>query len=273
MTEMRIRAVDEPIRADQYLYISTHGWEMGSISLLRGRSGAPVTQFRYLAEHRSDQWVPADRRRDWLIDRRPTGRRQWVLGSEEQARAAGYDVGDPGPVGRFQAPRGDFDGYLNGQPGCWQIPDPAFLRALPRDPEALLARLDSDSPDNGPAYCGPFTYASDALRSGLVPADLRAALYQALMRRSDVGTLDGVTDLDGHACVALVHEAAGRRRELLINPQDGQYAGRRDTRTTDGGPGLGAGTVTSSTRVRTAVVDTLGEIPPTVAPRDSGPPN
>jgi DNA-binding CsgD family transcriptional regulator len=143
VTEIEIRVVDEPIRADQYLYISTHGWAMAGISLLRGRSGVPVTQFRYLAEHRSDQWVPADPSRDWLIDRRPTGRRQWLVGSEEEARAAGYDVEYPGPVGRFQAPHGDFYAHLNGQPprphpGGWQMPDPSFLAALPRDPATGL---------------------------------------------------------------------------------------------------------------------------------------
>lgn len=88
------------------------------------------------------------------------------FGIEQEARAAGYDVEDHGPVGRFQAPHGDFYSHLSGQrprprPGGWQIPDPAFLAALPRDPEVLLARLSSDSPDNGPTYCGPFTYAGD----------------------------------------------------------------------------------------------------------------
>ncbi len=139
----------------------------------------------------------------------------------------------------------------------------------------MFARLDSDSPDNGSDYCGPFTYAGDALRSCLVPADLRVALYQALRRHPDIRTLHEATDLDGGPCIAPVHEAAGRRRELLINPQTGQYAGRREARTTDGGPGLRAGTVMSSTSVRTAVVDSLGDVPSTLAalPRDSRPPN
>lgn len=64
MTEMEIRVVDEPIQGDQYLYISTHGWTMAGISLQRGRSSVPATQFRYLVEHRIDQGCPPNRR--WI---------------------------------------------------------------------------------------------------------------------------------------------------------------------------------------------------------------
>ena len=88
-----------------------------------------------------------------------------------------------------------------------------------------------------------------------MPADLRTALYLALAGLPDVTAAEGVPDVDGRQCVALVHDAGRTRTELLVTPEDGQFAGERDTLRIDSRCGLRSGTVISSTAVRTAVVD------------------
>jgi hypothetical protein len=47
----------------------------------------------------------------------------------------------------------------------------------------------------------------------------------------------------------------------MLSATDGQFAGERDTIRTGSRTGLAAGTVISSTAVRTAVVDQAGALP------------
>lgn len=117
--------------------------------------GGPGKRYAYPAEHVLQLWVPADPARDWLLDRRTTGARVWLSGTEEQAAADGFGTEAHWPTGR------------------WQTPNTEFLAGVTRDPRLLYERLRRDSPERS-GYHGPFTYAADVLRSGLVPPDLRA---------------------------------------------------------------------------------------------------
>ena len=94
-----------------------------------------------------------------------------------------------------------------------------------------------------------------------MPADLRAALCLALACLPGVRAVEGIENVDGVACLALVHDAGRTRTELMLSPADGQFAGERDTVRTGSRTGLAAGTVISSTAVRTAVVDAEGTLP------------
>jgi hypothetical protein len=254
--ELAIRTTDEPMQPDQYRYIATHAWWIGSFS---HRDAVHV----HLSEHLLQQWTPAQPDRDWLLDREVTGRLTWLVGSGEEARAAGFDLFDAWPCGRFRAPHGDFYAQLHGaaprrRSGGWTTPTPEFLARLPRDPDALRARLCEDSSPG--RYTGPFSTGLDALRTCLVPADLRAVLYRVLLGLPAVRIRE-VTDVDGNPCLALVHDDGPTRTELLIDPVDGQFAGERDTLRRGSPCGLTAGTVISSTSVRTAVVDRIGALP------------
>ncbi|GEL26523.1 hypothetical protein PSU4_54770 [Pseudonocardia sulfidoxydans NBRC 16205] len=92
MAQSLIRVVDEPLNEGPYLLVSTHAWWRSSHSLLQGRVGIPQTRYVTLSEHRKDCWFPADPAGDWFLDQWATGRRIWLLGSEEQARADGMDL-------------------------------------------------------------------------------------------------------------------------------------------------------------------------------------
>jgi hypothetical protein len=251
---------DRPLAPYQYRYVETHAWWLGTFG-----------PHHHLSEHRLRQWVPARPELEWVLERELTGAQTWLSGSAEAARADGFDLRDVASVGRFRARFGAFDADTDQisdgtcgrthapRRGSWQSPTVEFLERLPRDPTALLTRLREDNPGS---WFGPFAAAVTALRTGLVSADLRAALYRALTALPDVSLRDAV-NVDGRRCIAIVHDVGRTRTELMIDPVDGQFAGERDTLRSDSRSGLRAGTVISSTAVRTAVVDDVGKLPDT----------
>ena len=277
MPDLAIEASDLPLRPDQYVYVETHAWWMGTFG-----------RHTHLTEHRLQQWVPARADREWLLVRELTGGQTWLTSSAEEAAADGFELRDIGPTGRFVARHGRFDlsnGHVDGfgetngewdhhadsgeldEPPCshsaprrgsWQAPNPAFFAELPRDPEQLRARLRDENPGS---WFGPFAASVNVLRTGLVPAALRSALYGAVLGLPNVTLAENAKDVDGRACIALVHDAGRTRTELLIAPADGQFAGERDTLRDDSRCGLLAGTVISDTAGRTANVDVIGEAP------------
>jgi hypothetical protein len=258
LLEPAVRTADRPLGPDQYRYVATRGWWMGSF-------GTSAGMLLHLTEQRIRQWVPARPERDWLLDREVTGRVRWLTGSAEEADGEGFDLTDAVPTGRYRAAHGDFYAGLDDlaprrRVGTWHAPTAEFLAGLPRDPTALLACLRADGPE-GRTASQPFTRAVGALRTGLVPADLRAALYVALTELPAVKVDDHATDLDGNARIALVHDDGPTRTELLVDPDDGGFAGECDTLRTDSRLGLTAGTVVLCTTVTNRVVDTLGGLP------------
>jgi hypothetical protein len=258
LLEPAVRTADHPLGPDQYRYVATRGWWMGSF----GTSGGMLL---HLTEQWIRQWIPARPERDWLLDRDVTGRVCWLTGSAEEAQDEGFTLTDAVPTGRYRAPHGDFYAALDDlaprrRPGAWHTPTAEFLARLPRDPQALLIRLQADGPE-GRTASQPFARAVGALRSGLVPADLRAALYDALVELPAVSLDENATGLDGCPRVALVHDDGPTRTELLVDPADGSFAGERDTLRVASRLGLAVGTVVLCTAVVGSVVDTLGGLP------------
>lgn len=255
MLDLVIATSDDPIGPDQYRFVATDAWWLGSF-------GA----HQHLTEHRLRTWIPARPERDWMLDRGLTGRQRWLTGSAEQAHEDGFELHDVAPVGVFRAPFGEFHRERDDdcielpqrRRGSWQVPTPEFLDRLPRDPRQLLERLESDHPGR---WSVPFSGAVDALRTCLVPAELRAVLYRALTGLPGVTVADHTAAFDGRECVVVVHDAGRTRTELMIDISDGQFAGERDTTRTDSRCGLPADTMIGETAVRTAVVDELGEHP------------
>lgn len=256
--DLPLAASDRPLRPDQYVYVETHAWWLATLG-----------PHQHLTEHRLRQWVPARGDREWVLEREVTGARRWLAGSEEAALADGFDLEPVPRVGRFRALHGAFDAVTD-EPdgprchprarrrGSWQAPTTEFFARLPRDPEQLLRRLCED---NTGSWFGPFAAGVTALRTCLVPAELRAALCLALARLPGVVAAEGVDNLDGVACLALVHDRGRTSTELLLSPVDGQFAGERDTIRGHSRSGLPDGTVISSTAVRTGVVDAEGVRP------------
>jgi hypothetical protein len=257
----RIHASDPALRPGQFRYIGTHAWWSAGTEM-HGKD------FLYLGENLLETWVPADQSGEWLLRRNVTGARKWILGTETEAEAAGWRLNEGGwPEGEWRAPCGDFYAKEEGKqpscdmPGGWQTPNERWLASLPRDPQALYDRLRKDAPENGRGDAELLVYVADALRSGLIPAELRAAMYRALGKLPGLEITDKQANLDGRVGIAYGMNDGTLRQEMIIDPATGEFIGERETFTKDE-RGLPAGTVMEYTSMTTAVVDARGVRPP-----------
>jgi RNA polymerase sigma-70 factor (ECF subfamily) len=144
-------------------------------------------------------------------------------------------------------------------PASWQSPSPAWLAALPRDTSALRARLYADSAGQGRSVDGEaVVYIADLLRSGVVPADLRAALYRVLATIPGVEITSSQASIGDVAGVGLgyVEAVDGTRQEIVVDPSNGELIGERYVATTalDGIP---AGTVIGTATWTRTLVDAV----------------
>jgi hypothetical protein len=252
----RVAAVDEPLGPGEYRYIATHAWWM-----------ATMDEYSYLAENVLETWVPADRTQEWLLRRDVTGARMWVSGTEEEARADGLPIDEPSwPEGEWRAPCGDFYAAEAGDEPCrgeggWQRPTPEFLAAIPTDTERLYDRLRRDTAGRGSdENLEMVVYVADALRTGLVPAELRAAMYRVLAKVPGIQITEQVANLDGRRGTAYGISAGGHRHDIIVDPASGQFIGERQI-AEEGRDDLPDGTVTSSTSVTMSVVPAMGARP------------
>ncbi|MBV8931352.1 MAG: CU044_5270 family protein [Kutzneria sp.] len=251
-----INATDPPVGPNQYRYIGEHAWWVTDAVVTQGK------RFSYLGENVQETWEPAAWGQEWLQRRTVTGERKWITGTEDEARKAGI-LGDSGPsTEEFRAPCGDFFASDNQpvrrpcdhQVDGWQHPTPEWLATLPRDPKQLYDRLREDAPRNGRGNAEVLVYAADALRTGLLPADVRSALYRALTYLPGLEITEQPANLDGHKGTAFgIKDTADERQDVIIDPVNGQFIGEREV--------SGNGTVLSSTSVATAVVGKMGEEP------------
>jgi len=148
-------------------------------------------------------------------------------------------------------------------PASWQSPSPAWLAALPRDTSALRDRLYADSAGQGRSVDGEaVVYVADLLRSGVVPADLRAALYRVLATVPGVEITSSRATIGDATGVGLGYDEAadGTRQEIVVDPTDGELVGERYV-AVEALDGIPAGTVTGTTAWTRTLVD---EIPAAV---------
>lgn len=255
---------DQVAGPGQYTYIRTDSWAASSVM-----AGGP--ELTKLEEVVSQTWVPTERSRDWLLRAGPTGRNTWLVGSDAEAKAEGVpaDEFNRTPIDST-APCGDFGPPNGTAPSCadpellpgWQYPTPAWLAGLPDTAQGMLTRLRTDARHNSRGDAELVTYVNDALQTGLVPARVRAVLYQALALLPDLTVTQREANLAGRVGVALgiVDAEYPTRDDIIVDPATGQYIGGRTVqlRTQDG---IRAGTVTEFSSVTTSVADRLGAQP------------
>ena len=100
-------------------------------------------------------------------------------------------------------------------------------------------------------------FIADTLRTGVVPADLRAALYKAAAGIPGVRISDRAATLDGQTGIAFGRaESNGIRQEIIIDPVTAQVIGEREVLLRDNVlPGAPVGESIGRTTVTTTVVD------------------
>ncbi|MQA81328.1 MAG: hypothetical protein GEV10_23060 [Streptosporangiales bacterium] len=279
-------AADDAVPPGKYRYVGVRAWYSSEGDVGDG------TYFLALVEQRNETWVPADDTGVWHFRSTSSGRYRWLAGSESKAEKAGIvppDRGvteEKGRCGDYYPPDGEPSSCANVQVG-WNRPRAEWIDGLPRDPERLAERLRGDVeswPDDGSGVTADmFSAATSALESGMLPADLRAALYRVLADLPGIRITERVANLDGRTGVAFSLPSPGlSRRDVILDPKSGEFIGSRSVlakrhdggvvqkkKSRDGEPVLPKsylempdGTVLEKTAVRTGVVDDHGVRPP-----------
>ena len=251
-----IQTSDPIVGPGQYLKIETTELT-GS-----GAQAADGTDVNWQETTGGQVYVPADRDGEWVWNRQD---RVPLASSSEAAKALAAEIrhrraaspppaGQPLLVGIVRAPGGAFYGnepaVLSGTP----LKD---ADSLPRDPRALLDIIYERTKGSGKSpEIEAFVTIADGLRTGVVPADLRAALYKAAALITGIAVLDKQATVDGRTGIAIGIPSpdGGSRQEVVIDPSSGLVIGERAVLQRDY-PDAPAGTVVSWTSIRTSVVD------------------
>ncbi|MCP2257502.1 hypothetical protein LX15_001187 [Streptoalloteichus tenebrarius] len=259
---LAITVEDPVVNPGQYHYTKTHQWALG-VEAAKDRNGRA---FQYLSETVSEVWRPTTWTDQWLARSTTTGRRQWIEGSEEEARAAGVPL-DDAKTTENRAPCGDFIPELGTTGPCqlvqgsWNYPTPEFMAGLPRDPRQLHDRIKSYVDGQKDLRGGVITVVSRMLSAGWTPKDLRAALYRVLADLPDIQIMEHKANLDGRTGVAFSAGDTGSTRwEIIIDPDTGRFIGEREVATSDW-EDVRAGTLWTSSSVVTGVADGMGQPP------------
>ncbi|TCM41727.1 CU044_5270 family protein [Kribbella sp. VKM Ac-2568] len=222
----RIAATPDPVVAPgKYRYLVWHVWNTNYTE-------TPGGGLRVLEETVIEVWVPANIRGTWYRRDTDTGRHQWIKGSNEEARKAGISFGRSTTTSSARC--GAFDG---GGPcaknGSWQDPSLDWIAGLPKDPKALFEQLKKDGTiqGNDRGETELLVKAQDALRTGMLPADVRATLYRALGNLENLKISDKAANLDGQIGIAYSSDDGSSREEIVIDPKTGAYIGSREVAT------------------------------------------
>ncbi|SFR29768.1 hypothetical protein SAMN04488564_12192 [Lentzea waywayandensis] len=249
--DLASRVVDRPLAPGQFRYVR---------SRYEGISGEYGSTNATYSDIVQEEWIPADRRDEWLF-RNQNVSTKWLEGHEGQGQPQSGSAFKDGQ--EFRAKCGNYSYYAEGQPdrctnGKFHNPTPEFIASLPKDPAALLARL-KDAGQTGDA--GALVEAGGALNSGQYPAEVRANIFRALALMPGLVVTDKKANLDGKEGVALGMKYFDYFTEIIIDPENGDYIGRRETVAEDlpeEEGGLEKGTVRTSSAVTTKIVDSLG---------------
>ncbi|GAA3868198.1 hypothetical protein GCM10022381_09500 [Leifsonia kafniensis] len=241
-----IETSDPVVGPGQYLRISTNSASGASNGGDRTMWLIPTTGVLY---------IPADRTHTWVWERHELPATVF-FGEAGRAAAERYDLdpdnqNDPLRNGVLRAEGGAFFGG--------SVQSERVLDQLPRDPSALRDHFyDEYSGGSSSIDEDVWVRITGLLRTGEVPADLRAALYRTLALIPGVTITEEEVTLDGQAGVALGRTEPARgsiaREEIIIDPITGLLIGERTVTLADQ-EDIPAGTTISWSSVHTSVVD------------------
>jgi hypothetical protein len=252
--------------AGEYFHVTTHSWDVGFLGKLGHRAlptTSPASSIPIRQERRSETWIPPEpHARMYMRKTGPIKTRFFTPAGKHyvQAHASKYDqleqettyydgkrhghvlfqikphepnlvMSSQNPEGR-QRTSGDDKPPL---PPTWAQPSPTFLAQQPREPQKLLDALVGHGFKPGLLYNGSradtqFDHLAAVLATGLVPADLRAALYQAALRIPGVTVTQQTTNLDGRPGIAVgrVDSTGHIRQEIIFSRAGYAFLGRRN---------------------------------------------
>jgi hypothetical protein len=256
-SDVTVNAADRPVGPGQYRYVkkTMSDW----LPLFDHPDRSVDCLFRY--EQTEETWIPADWNQEWLRRTSNTGPLEARPCSlDEAARYHSLEVTpweSRAQQGKFkQSPGvGLFSDVEEGpdDPPDIRHPTPEFLAGVPRDPQKLFELLRDST--CGQDFCA-LEGAVDMLDTGQVPSDLRTAVYRALTRGPGMTVVEDQANLDGRVGIAIRTSYYGWDRDMIFDPETGDYIGIRFVEGSDVGDTLQFSAVT------TGVADAIGE-PPT----------
>ncbi|CAN5230393.1 hypothetical protein BH09ACT6_BH09ACT6_12320 [soil metagenome] len=234
--------VSDPVLAPgQFLLVQTNAVYSAGVGDDAG------TYHSYLQSYHDELYIPADRDDDWVWARHP--REVYQTFGPESEKAT--ELGQSGEAEELlRAPGGTFYG---GSPTAIS----GDYDTLPRDPHQLLNVIYLRTFTAGPSRDGEaLVWIADVLRSGTVPADLRAALYKAAAGIPGVTVTEQQANLDSKTGIAIgrIETANNTRQDIIVDPVNGQFIGERTISLGADGD-IPAGTATTWTAVTTSIVD------------------
>lgn len=248
-----IHAVDPQLAPGQYRLVSEHVWSARGTVQPDNKTG-----YTYRLEQRIDRWIPENDRDLWQETR--------TLIGEPQLIGANVPVGPPSisdtDTGTRTGVCGDFfpkskPPKICGDPNDWDSPE--FYAQLSRDPEVLYGQMAQQNVNRGAEPHTVFHYAVQVLAAGMMPADLRPQWYRAMAKIPGITTFSHATTLDGRSGVSIGLTTEAEKRELVIDPDTGEFIGER---TLAGEkpyePWIAPGTETYARTIGTKVVNGLG---------------
>jgi hypothetical protein len=233
---------DAKLRPGEYLYV---------LQYARWSSRNYDHTWMYLQDQQLQTWIPADRGGTWLHRRNKVGDKQWLIG---QAPA------DPADLtveieGEWRSEGGRWPDSVK-IPVSFRDPTPEYIAALPRDPSALYEKLRTEvAGDEGQNL---LRMVSQGLDTGMYPADVRSAIFQALTHLPKLEVADQTAVVDSRRGTALGVTEGETTEQIVIDRDSGTYLGSRTVMAQDS-HGLKKGQVIGVTSLTTKVVSGLGQ--------------
>lgn len=203
-----------------------------------------TTEQMYVPKERTDDWV-------WI---RPMSKPYATFGPDSQKASDDYFAAIYGEHGE------DYVERLRAPEGRWYSGDsqvsPEALADLPTDPRQLLNFIYRTTLGAGPSPDGEaLVFIADRLRTGVIPADVRATLYEAAAMIPGVEIVENQATLDGRTGTAIgrVEASSSVRQDIIVDPDTGLFIGERTT-TLVAQNGIPADTITAWSSVTTTVV-------------------
>ncbi|MBC7763419.1 MAG: CU044_5270 family protein [Candidatus Saccharibacteria bacterium] len=254
--EATIGSVDPIVGPGQYLRIDTTSKGMASAaSMVTGEN------LEWMQGTHDVLYIPSDQNQTWVWDRHLLPPYEFQNDAAKKFALDQYAVekGNPltdsvvrGGAGMFY---GSTTPYSNNFFGT--EPTTKTLTDLPTDPTALREYLRKTwyPGASGTEDENAWVRITDLLRTGTVPAPLRAVLYKVAAMIPGISVIDDDTTLDGRTGTAIGRVVNGARSDIIIDPRNGQFIGERSValKPLRGWP---AGTSGWWSVVTTSVVDT-----------------
>ncbi len=190
-----ITTSDPVLAPGQYLLVDTEAVYAVFSSTETGQ------QHVWLESQNGQMYVPADRSGEWIWNREAGEAVQFF--DEESRAEARLQAAQSDYQGEYlRAPAGQF--YGSGQSILGAIPLEEAIAGAPRDPKELLELIYDNTRGSGPTPDEEaFITIVDTLNTGVIPADLRAALYQAAALIPGLTVVESEATLDGRTGVSL----------------------------------------------------------------------